>query len=46
MPDPAPIPTPASRRPGLLAGGLALVVVGVAVLAWVLASAAGLVAFG
>jgi uncharacterized membrane protein (UPF0127 family) len=43
MPDPAPIPTPASRRPVLLAGGLALVVAGVAVLALVLASAAGLV---
>jgi uncharacterized membrane protein (UPF0127 family) len=35
-------PTP-PRRAGLLAGGLALVVVGVAVLAWALASAAGLV---
>ena len=45
MPDPPPPPTPAPARarPALLAGGLALVVAGVAVLAWVLASAAGLV---
>ena len=45
MPDPPPppIPAPARARPALLAGGLALVVAGVAVLAWVLASAAGLV---
>ena len=45
MPDPPPPPTPppARARPALLAGGLALVVAGVAVLAWVLASAAGLV---
>ena len=45
MPDPPPTstPAPARARPALLAGGLALVVAGVAVLAWVLASAAGLV---
>jgi uncharacterized membrane protein (UPF0127 family) len=45
MPDPPPTPTPAPARarPALLAGGLALVVAGVAVLAWALASAAGLV---
>jgi uncharacterized membrane protein (UPF0127 family) len=38
-----PTPTPTRGRVGLLAGGLVLVVAGVAVLAWVLASAAGLV---
>ena len=44
MPDPpTPTPPPARARPALLAGGLALVVAGLAVLAWVLASAAGLV---
>ena len=45
MPDPPPTPTPAPsrHRPALLAGGLALVVAGVAVLAWALASTAGLV---
>ena len=45
MPDPPPTPTPAPsrHRPAQLAGCLALVVAGVAVLAWVLASAAGLV---
>jgi uncharacterized protein len=41
MRDPTPPPRPA--RVGLLAGGLVLVVAGVAVVAWVLASAAGLV---
>jgi uncharacterized protein len=45
MPDP-PTPTSARARPVLLAGGLALVAAGVAVLAWVLASAAGLVGGG
>ena len=38
-----PIPSRRSARGGLLAGGLVLVVGGVALLAWVLASAAGLV---
>ena len=42
MPDPPP-PTRTRTRPVLLAGGLVLVAAGVAVLAWVLASAAGLV---
>jgi uncharacterized membrane protein (UPF0127 family) len=47
MPDPpTQTPTPARARPVLLAGGLALVAAGVAVLAWVLASAAGLVGGG
>jgi uncharacterized membrane protein (UPF0127 family) len=47
MPDPpTQTPTPARHRPVLLAGGLALVAAGVAVLAWVLASAAGLVGGG
>jgi uncharacterized protein len=43
MRDPAPTPTPTRARAGLLAGGVALLVAGVALLAWVLASAAGLV---
>lgn len=46
MPDPPPPSPPAApgrARTALLAGGLVLVVAGVAVLAWVLASAAGLV---
>jgi uncharacterized protein len=45
MRDPTrpPTPPPSRARRGLLAGGLALVVVGVGVLAWVLAVAAGLV---
>jgi uncharacterized protein len=38
-----PTPPPSRGRRGLLAGGMALVVVGVAVLAWVLAVSAGLV---
>jgi hypothetical protein len=38
-----PTPTPTRARAGLLAGGVALLVAGVALLAWVLASAAGLV---
>jgi uncharacterized membrane protein (UPF0127 family) len=38
-----PQPSPSRARAGLLAGGLLLAVAGVAVLAWVLASAAGLV---
>jgi uncharacterized protein len=45
-PPPAPAPTPSRARPALLAGGLALVAAGVAVLAWVLAGAAGLVGGG
>jgi uncharacterized protein len=44
MREPTPPPTPPTRaRVGLLAAGLALVVAGVAVVAWMLASAAGLV---
>jgi hypothetical protein len=45
MRDPTrpPTPPPSPARRGLLAGGLALVVAGVGVLAWVLAVAAGLV---
>jgi uncharacterized membrane protein (UPF0127 family) len=45
MRDPTRPPTPPPRRArrGLLVGGLALVVVGVGVVAWVLAVAAGLV---
>ena len=47
MPDPAPPARPPARgRAALLAGGLVLVGAGVAVLAWVLASAAGLVGRG
>ena len=42
-PPTRPQPSPSRARAGLLAGGLLLVVAGVAVLAWVLASAAGLV---
>jgi uncharacterized protein len=42
-PPPRPQPAPGRARVGLLAGGLLLVVAGVAVLAWVLASSAGLV---
>ena len=38
-----PTPPPSRARRGLLVGGLVLIVVGVAVLAWALASAAGLV---
>src|SRR5215216_6628842 len=41
--DPAPGPPPGLGRVALLTGGLLLVVAGVAVLAWALASAAGLV---
>src|SRR5918999_4179028 len=44
MRDPTPSPRPSRRAPaGLLAAGLLLLLAGVAVLAWVLASAAGLV---
>ena len=45
MRDPTrpPMPPPSRARRGLLAGGLVLVVVGVGVLAWVLAVSAGLV---
>jgi uncharacterized membrane protein (UPF0127 family) len=45
MRDPTrpPTPPPSRARRGLLAGGLVLVVVGVGVVAWVLAVAAGLV---
>ena len=43
MRDPTRPQPPTRARVGLLAGGLALVLAGVAVLAWVLASAAGLV---
>jgi uncharacterized protein len=44
MRDPTPPPTPPARaRVGLLAAGLALLVAGVALVAWMLASAAGLV---
>ena len=39
----APTPTPTRTRAALLAGGLALLVAGVALVAWVLASSAGLV---
>jgi uncharacterized membrane protein (UPF0127 family) len=42
-PPTRPQPSPSRARAGLLAGGLLLVLAGVAVLAWVLASAAGLV---
>jgi uncharacterized membrane protein (UPF0127 family) len=45
-PDPAPGPPPSLGRVALLTGGLLLVVAGVAVLAWALASAAGLVGGG
>ena len=41
--SPAPGPPPSLGRVALLTGGLLLVVAGVAVLAWALASAAGLV---
>jgi uncharacterized protein len=44
--DPAPEPPPGLGRVALLTGGLLLVVAGVAVLAWALASAAGLVGGG
>jgi uncharacterized protein len=44
--DPAPGPPPGLGRVALLTGGLLLVVAGVAVLAWALASAAGLVGGG
>src|SRR5262245_49599973 len=43
MPDPAAAPTPSRARVGLLAAGLLLLAAGVALVAWVLASAAGLV---
>jgi uncharacterized protein len=43
MRDPADTPPPSRTRVALLTGGLLLVVAGVALLAWVLASAAGLV---
>jgi uncharacterized membrane protein (UPF0127 family) len=48
MRDPAatPRPAPARSRAGLLAGGLLLLVAGLALLAWALASAAGLVGRG
>jgi uncharacterized protein len=42
MRDPADTPPPSRARVALLTGGLLLVVAGVALLAWVLASAAGL----
>jgi uncharacterized protein len=42
MRDPADTPPPSRTRVALLTGGLLLVVAGVALLAWVLASAAGL----
>jgi uncharacterized protein len=38
-----PAPTPSRARVALLAGGLALLVAGVALVAWILASSAGLV---
>ena len=44
--EPAPGPPPGLGRVALLTGGLLLVVAGVAVLAWALASAAGLVGGG
>ena len=44
--DPAPGPPPGPGRVALLTGGLLLVVAGLAVLAWALASAAGLVGGG
>jgi uncharacterized protein len=44
--DPAPGPPPGLGRVALLTGGLLLAVAGVAVLAWALASAAGLVGGG
>jgi uncharacterized protein len=44
--SPAPGPPPSPGRVALLTGGLLLVVAGVAVLAWALASAAGLVGGG
>jgi len=44
--DPAPGPPPGLGRVALLTGGLLLVVAGLAVLAWALASAAGLVGGG
>jgi uncharacterized protein len=43
MSDPAPTPPRRPGRAGLLAGGLVLVVAGVAAVAWAMASAAGLV---
>ena len=43
MRDPADTPPPSRARVALLTGGLLLVVAGAALLAWVLASAAGLV---
>jgi uncharacterized protein len=43
MPDPAAAPTPSRARVGLLAAGLLLLAAGVALVAWVLASSAGLV---
>ena len=43
MRDPADAPPPSRTRVALLTGGLLLVVAGVALLAWVLASGAGLV---
>jgi uncharacterized protein len=45
-PPPPPAPAPSRARPALLVGGLALVAAGVAVLAWVLATSAGLVGGG
>jgi uncharacterized protein len=46
MRDPADTPPPSRARVALLTGGLLLVVAGVALLAWVLASAAGLAGRG
>ena len=43
MPDPAAAPTPSRARVGLLAAGLLLLAAEVALVAWVLASSAGLV---
>ena len=43
MPDPAAAPTPSRARVGLLAAGLLLLAAGVALVAWALASSAGLV---
>ena len=42
MPEPPPTPAPTRARGALLAGGLVLVAAGVALVAWILASSAGL----
>ncbi|HKQ02691.1 MAG TPA: DUF192 domain-containing protein [Actinomycetes bacterium] len=42
MPEPPPTPAPTRARGVLLAGGLVLVAAGVALVAWILASSAGL----